>query len=75
MTTINYRAIECESSSDALQWADASGQGEAVLLDGQPMVVPKADLDRLAEAGVGFAYLFNHEMPDGSYRIVTVPVN
>jgi len=72
---ITIQAIECESMSDALQWADASGQGEAVLLDGEPMVVPQTDLDRLAEAGVGFAYLFNHEMPDGSYRIVTVPVN
>ena len=75
MTTINIQAIECESMSDALQWADASGQGEAVLLDGAPMVVPQAELDRLEEAGVGFAYIFNHEMPDGSYRIVTVPVN
>ena len=72
---ITYHAIECESMSDALQWADASGQGEAVLIGGEPMVVPKRDLDRLEEAGVGFAYLFNHEMPDGSYRIVTVPVN
>lgn len=73
---ITFHGIECESRSDALQWADASGQGEAVLIDGHgPMVVPQADLDRLAEAGAGFAYIFNHEMPDGSYRIVTVPVN
>jgi hypothetical protein len=49
---ITYQAIECESMSDALQWADASGQGEAVLIGGEPMVVPKADLDRLDEAGV-----------------------
>ena len=75
MTTINIHAIECESNSDALQWADASGQGEAVLLDGEPMVVPKDDCYRLQAAGVGFAYLCDHEMPDGSYRIVTVPVN
>jgi hypothetical protein len=72
---ITYQAIECESMTDALQWADASGQGEAVLIDGAPRVVPKTDLDRLEEAGVSFAYLFNHEMPDGSYRIVTVPIN
>jgi hypothetical protein len=72
---INFQAIECESMSDALQWADASGQGEAVLLGGEPLVVPQVDLDRLAAAGIGFAYLFNHEMPDGSYRVVTVPVN
>ncbi|HMO84628.1 MAG TPA: hypothetical protein PKC18_06880 [Lacipirellulaceae bacterium] len=73
---IAFQAIECESMTDALQWADARGQGEAVLIEGHgPMVVPQTDLDRLAGAGVGFAYLFNHEMPDGSYRIVTVPVN
>lgn len=73
---ITYQAIECESMSDALQWADASGQGEGVVIEGQgPMVVPQSDLDRLAEAGVSFAYLHNHQMPDGSYRIVTVPVN
>lgn len=72
---INIQAIECESMSDALQEADASGRGEAVLIDGKPMVVPQADLYRLEEAGVEFAYLHNHEMPDGSYRIVTVPVN
>ena len=75
MTTIDIHAIECESMSDALQWADASGQGEAVLLDGKPMVVPQDDCDRLQAASVEFAYLCNHEMPDGSYRIVTVPVN
>jgi hypothetical protein len=73
---ITFQAIECESMSDALQWADASGQGEAVLIEGhKPMVVPQADLDRLAAAGVAFAYLHNHHMPDGSYRILTVPVN
>jgi hypothetical protein len=72
---IAIQAIECESKHDALQWADASGQGEAVLLDGKPMVVSQGDLDRLAEGGVEFAYLCNHEMPDGSYRIITVPVN
>jgi hypothetical protein len=75
MTTLEIRAIECESKTDALQWADASGQGEAVLIDGKPMVVPQADLDRLAAAGVEFAYLCDHEMPDGSFRIMTVPVN
>ncbi len=72
---MTIRAIECESKHDALQWADASGQGEAVLIDGKPMVVPQADLDRLEAAGVGFAYLHDCVLPDGSHRIVTVPVN
>ena len=75
MTPIDIHAIECESNSDALQHADAGGFGEAILLNGKPMVVPQADCDRLEAAGVEFAYLHNHEMPDGSYCIVTVPVN
>ena len=75
MATINIHAIECESKIDALQWADASGQGEAILLQGKPLVVPQSDLDRLAAAGVEFAYLCDYDMPDGSYRIMTVPVN
>jgi hypothetical protein len=75
MRTINIQAIECESKIDALQWADASGQGEAILLDGKSMVVAQADCERLAAAGVEFAYLCDHEMPDGSFRIMTVPVN
>jgi hypothetical protein len=33
------------------------------------------DADRLEAAFVEFAYLHDHEMPDGSHRIVTVPVN
>lgn len=73
--TISIHAIECESNSDALQHADASGFGEAILLEGKPMVVPQGDCDRLQAAGVEFAYLCDHEMPDGTYRIVTVPVN
>lgn len=72
---IYIKAIECESNTDALQEADAGGRGEAVLINGKPMVVPQADCHRLEAAGVEFAYLHNHQMPDGSYRIVTVPVN
>ena len=72
---ISYHAIECESATDAIQEANAGGFGEAIQLGGKPMVVPQADCDRLAAAGVGFAYLCDHEMPDGSFRIMTVPVN
>ena len=72
---LNFRAIECESNIDAIQEANAGGFGEAIRLGGKPMVVRQADCDRLAAAGVGFAYLCDHEMPDGSFRIMTVPVN
>lgn len=73
--TIEYQAIECTSATDALQEADASGFGEAIVLGGKPMVVPQTDCHRLEAAGVEFAYLHNRQLPDGSYRIITVPIN
>lgn len=73
MATIEINAIECESMHDAIQTADATGRGEPVLCGGKPVVVPQADLDRLEAAGVAFAHLYSRRMPDGSYRIVTVP--
>jgi hypothetical protein len=73
--TINIRAIACDNADDALGWADASGYGEVILLDGEYLVVKQAEADRLAEAGVEFAYLIDHEMPDGSFRMMTIPVN
>ena len=72
--TIEFKAIEFESAHEAIQWTEASGKGVAILLDG-PRVVEQKDVDRLAAAGVEFAYLHDHEMPDGTHRIVTVPVN
>jgi hypothetical protein len=72
--TIEYEAIEFEAAHEAIQWTEASGKGVAILLDG-PKVVEQNDVDRLAAARVEFAYLHDHEMPDGSHRIVTVPVN
>lgn len=72
--TIEYQAIEFETAHEAIQWTEASGKGVAILLDG-PKVVEQQDVDRLAAAGVEFAYLHDHEMPDGTHRIVTVPVN
>jgi hypothetical protein len=73
--TISYEAIEFETASEAIQHTDASGRGVAIRVRGQAMVVDQNDAHRLEAAGVEFAYLHNHEMPDGSYRFVTVPVN
>jgi len=42
---------------------------------GQNLVIDEADAQRLAAAGVEFAYLHDHQMPDGEHRLVTVPVN
>ena len=53
----------------------ASGKGVAIRLRGESLVVLQEDADRLEAAGTEFAYLHDHEMLDGSHRIVTVPVN
>ena len=74
MTTITFKAIEFDTASESLQWADADG-GKAVLLDGRYFVMTEAEADRIAAAGIEFAYLVDHEMPDGDWRIMTIPVN
>jgi len=72
--TIN--AIKCDSWIDAIQYASASGRGQAVSVCGcGPLVAEQDELDRLEAAGVSFAYLHDYTMADGSVRIVSVPVN
>jgi hypothetical protein len=74
--TITFKAIEFDYAGEALQYYDASGYGDAVISLGRKCYVTrKAEAERLAAAGVEFAYVFDHEMPDGSFRIMTVPVN
>jgi hypothetical protein len=72
--TTQFRAIEFDSAHEAIQHASAGG-GEAVLVHGRHMVVDTATLDMLHAAGTEFAYLCDHEMPDGTHRVVTVPIN
>jgi hypothetical protein len=73
--TINFKAFEFDNAGEALQHVDASGRGVAIRLRGRPMVVEQEDANRLDAAGVEFAYLCDHEMLDGSWRIMTIPVN
>jgi hypothetical protein len=72
--TTEFKAIEFDTAHEAIQHA-AAGGGEAVLIHGRHMVVDTATLDTLRAAGTEFAYLCDHELPDGTHRIVTVPVN
>lgn len=71
---VEYHAIEFNSAAEAIQYCETPEDCVAILLDG-PKVVTRAEADRLAAAGVEFAYLCDHLMPDGTHRIVTVPVN
>lgn len=75
MKTMTIRAIEYDNASEAIQHMDAAGWGEAITIGGKYLVVEQAEANRLATAGVEFAYLHDHEMPDGSHRLITVPVN
>jgi hypothetical protein len=68
--TIEFEAIPFPSAHEAIRHSFASGRGEAILLGGQNLVVSRQDAERLAAAGVSFAYLC-----DDAGRIVTVPVN
>ena len=72
---IEVRGEEFTSAHDAIQWTEASGGGTAILLDGKNIVCAQSEANRLAAAGVEFAYLIDHEMPDGEQRIMTIPVN
>jgi hypothetical protein len=74
MQAISFKAIEFESAGEALQYTEAAG-GKAVLLDGRNFVMTQDEADRIAAAGGEFAYLVQHEMPDGEWRIMTIPVN
>jgi len=73
--TIEFRAIEFQTAHEAIQWTEAGECGVAVRLDGKNYVMERAEADRLAAAGVEFAYLCDHEMLDGEHRIIAVPVN
>jgi hypothetical protein len=71
---MTFKAIEFDTASEAIQYTSAGG-GEAILLDGKNMVVAGSEAQRLAEAGVYFAYFVEKQVPDGPGRIMTIPVN
>ena len=68
--TIQFRGTEFPTADEAIQYTEASGRGVAITIGGKNLVVEQAEADRIAAAGVSFAYLCEHHG-----RIVTVPVN
>ena len=73
--SITIYGIEFETAAEALQHVNAAGRGHAISVANTYMVVERAEADRLETAGVYFAYLHDVELPDGTYRTVSVPVN
>ena len=75
MKTIEFTGTEFGTASEAIQHVNASGRGVAIALGGKHHVVEQPEADRLAAAGVEFAYLIDHELPNGTFTLLTVPVN
>ena len=75
-TEIEIEGIPFETVGEALQHVDAAGRGVVVSVDGIGgyLVVERPMADRLDEAGLLGAYYHEREMPDGSFRVVSVPV-
>ena len=73
--TMEYHAIDFPNASLAIQHMHASGVGRAIFIDGKYRVVSESDAERLKESRIPFAYVSERPRPDGTWRIVTVPVN
>jgi hypothetical protein len=74
MRTIEIRGYECDTAIDALSSANAGG-GDAIMIGGKYLVCPEVEIERLETDGIEFAKLIDHEMPDGTFRIMTIPIN
>jgi hypothetical protein len=66
---VTIRATEHRSAHEAIQHLDVSGDDHAILLDGKHLSAKQVEVDRLAAAGVEFAYLVDHHG-----KIMTIPV-
>jgi len=72
---ITIHGIEFTDAAEAIGHTVAAGCGVVISVRGRTLVVERGEAERLAAAGVAFAYVTAHEMPDGTSRIMTVPVN
>ncbi|MCC7291481.1 MAG: hypothetical protein IT449_05400 [Phycisphaerales bacterium] len=76
MKTMTIEAIEFDSAHEAIQHYYAGGYGDRVIaLDRKYYLLKQAEAERLETAGVEFAYVFDHDLPDGRNVLMTVPVN
>ena len=74
---IEIEGFQFGTTDEAIQHTYASGRGVVVSVDGIDgyLVVEQGVADKLAESGVLSAYFFDHDMQDGTSRIVSVPIN
>jgi len=73
---MTFEGIELPTRAEAVQHANADPEMDtAITLYGKNYAVPKSTAEHLETEGIAFAYLHDHEMPHGTHRIMTVPVN
>jgi hypothetical protein len=67
---IAIRGTEHPSAHEAIQHLEVSGDDHAILVDNKYLTLKHSEVERIAAAGIEFAYLVDH---DG--QIMTIPVN
>jgi hypothetical protein len=76
LVKITVEGIELPTRAEAIQHANADPEMDtAITLHGKHYAVPKFTAEHLEAEGIAFAYLHDLEMPDGTHRIMTVPVH
>jgi len=69
-TAITIRATEHRNAHEALQHLDVSGDDHAIRVGNKHLTVTHAEMERIAAAGIEFAFLVEH-----GGQIMTIPVN
>jgi hypothetical protein len=67
---ITIRATEHRSAHEAIQHLDVSGDDHAILVGGKYLTARQAEVEKIAAAGIEFAYLVDHHG-----KIMTIPVD
>lgn len=72
--------IDCiakfKTADEAFQAYYAGGRGDLIILHARKyFLMTKAQARKLEGTVIPFFYVFDRELPDGSHRIITVPVN
>ena len=67
---VTIRATDHRNAHEAIQHLDVSGDDHAILVGQKYLTLKQAEVERIAAAGIEFAYLVDR---DGT--IMTIPVN
>jgi hypothetical protein len=65
---ITIRATEHAGAHQALQHLEVSGDDHAILVGGKYLTLKQAEVEKIAAAGIEFAYLVDHQG-----QIMTIP--